>query len=73
MSRIRTDARLPTEVLVDALEHVEGASKVVILLEGEEHFIIKTNCTLQELHWLLAQGTHCALTDLFDVETKEGL
>lgn len=70
MSQIRTDDREPTEVLVDALENVEGAKKVAIILQADEHLIIKTNCSLQELHWLLAQGTHCTLTDLFSPEDE---
>jgi len=67
---INTEDRPSSEVLMEALEMVEGADHVIIVLSKQDSITIKTNCDYRELHWLLSQSTHATLNDLFFVKRK---
>ncbi len=62
---IKKDEGPPTDVLMDALQSVEGAHRVIILLEHDEALTVKTNCTHKEMKWLLDQAQYCVMKDLF--------
>src|SRR5262245_5710439 len=64
-ARINTSERPPSEVLMESLAEVEGAQRVVILMEKDSELNIKTNCTHREIDWILRQASHCNLRDLF--------
>jgi hypothetical protein len=67
---IDTRDRPPLEVLMDALAAVEKCKRVVIILEAEDSFSLKTNCDYRELKWLLDQATHVTMNELFDVPQR---
>lgn len=67
---IHTDNRPTEEVLMESLADVEGAERVVIVMEKGESINVRTNCTYKELHWVLSQAKHAALNELFCVNTK---
>lgn len=71
MSSIRTDDRPTADVLMEALEQVEGARRVAILMEYDDSFMVKTNGTLQELSFILRQAEHCVMKDLFEPDDKD--
>ena len=70
--KIIRDEGTPTEVLMDALSRVEGATKVLILIEKEESLVCKTNCTHQEIKWLLDQAQFITVADMFGMLDREG-
>ena len=67
---INTEERPSSEVLMESLSQVEGADRVVILMEKDEALTVKTNCTYKELKWILDQATFTTMADLFGVLDK---
>ena len=65
MSYIKRNEGSPTDTLMEALQDIEGAQRVVILIESPECLTVKTNCTHKEIKWLLDQGSYCVMKDLF--------
>ena len=68
---INTEDRPTTEILMDAISSVEGADKVVILLERDDSITVKTNCSYKDLKWLLDQASHVAMCELYGITSGE--
>lgn len=67
---INTQDRPSSEVLMESLSDVEGAHRVAIIMSRDDSINVRTNCTYQELHWLLAQAGHATLNELFGVSPQ---
>lgn len=68
---INTDERPSAEILMESVEAVEGAHRVVIIMEKEESIVVKTNCTYKEMKWILDQATHVMMCELFGIRSAE--
>jgi hypothetical protein len=55
----------PSELLMKALEWVEGADRVFIIVNKSNEVMFKSNCTHKDGMWLLDQAKYCLMTDLF--------
>jgi hypothetical protein len=70
---LNLDEKSPSDVLMAALAVVEKATRVIIIIENEDHITIKTSChTYQETKWALDQATHAVMNELFGVDAKGG-
>jgi hypothetical protein len=64
-TKIMKDDRSPSDILMAALEQVEDAKEIVILISSDDHLVCKTNLTHERLKWLLDQAQFVTLADTF--------
>jgi hypothetical protein len=67
---INTDDRPSAEVLMESLTIVDGAKRVVILVERDDAICVKTNCSYRDLKWVLDQAVFATMNELFGVKTE---
>lgn len=70
--KIVKDEGTPSEILMAALERVEGANELVILISKDDALICKTNVTHDRLKWLLDQAQFVTMADTFGMLDREG-
>ena len=58
----------PSEILMKAMEVIDGATHVVVIVSAPNKLSVRSNCDHKELHFLLSQAQYTTMKDLFPEE-----
>jgi hypothetical protein len=56
----------PSEILVKAMEVIEGATHVIVIVSAPNKISVRSNCDHKELHFLLSQSQYSTMKDIFE-------